>query len=129
MNKLTKIVTTAGAAGALILATVPAAFAGTDAYAYVNNANNTYLAADVHFISNGDDFSVCDTLRDGYDVKLQGYRPDGTYFERFLTTGVGTCYTYRFDFTENRTIKFGVCTIYPNTQAVVRCGPWGYGES
>jgi hypothetical protein len=128
VRKLTNSIMVAGAVSALLLATAPAASAGTDRWAYVYNSSGQ-LAGTAQFISNGDDFAVCDTLRDGLNVGLHGYYPDGTFFSRYLTTGYNTCYTYRFDFTENKSIQFRICTTEPNSNLNVDCSSWEYGVS
>lgn len=125
MKKLTKILTTTGAAGLLMFGMAPSALAGSDAHAYVYSGS--VEAADANFISNGDNFVVCDDYKDGYSAVLSGIRPDGNSFVRWQNSGAGTCTIFYFDFTEGKTIPFQVCLGVSATGAIVKCGATVYG--
>lgn len=105
-----------------ILATGSPAYAGTDASVSV-------FGSSAKFISYGDSIKVCDTSADGfYAYAVYSYyntAGDPVTAEHVITTGNGTCYTWRHNWPEGTSVSIQACVMIPIYWDP--CSPWKVG--
>jgi hypothetical protein len=103
LGKATLAVTTCVA---MLFAGAGIASAGVDEDAHI-------IGSLVFFKSDGDFFTVCDTLDDGWNVyaKYEYIRIGGSIQtgEHYVTTGKSTCANFDHNFGEGRPVRFTAC--------------------